>query len=90
MTDLVVATGSSNGLMSSSDKTKLDAVPTPANIVVTSDPRLSDARTPVWGAGATRPSSPTLGEMFFDTSLVAPKPIWWDSTQWVDATGTPA
>jgi hypothetical protein len=39
-------------------------------------------------SGATRPTGPfTLapGYMFFDTTLG--KPIWWDGTDWVDATG---
>lgn len=40
-------------------------------------------------AGTTRPSSPTAGQSFFDTSLgTTGKPIWWDSTQWVDANST--
>lgn len=44
--DSIVLAGATDGLMLAADKTKLDAVPTPANIVVTSDPRLSNARTP--------------------------------------------
>lgn len=44
----------------------------------------------VGGSGPTtfRPASPTLGTMYFDTTLVPPIPIWWDGAQWVDATGT--
>ena len=29
-----------------------------------------------------------IGTKYFDTDLTPPKPIWWDGTQWVDATGT--
>jgi hypothetical protein len=36
---------------------------------------------------ANRPASPTNGMPFFDSTLGIP--IWWNSTQWVDATGTP-
>jgi hypothetical protein len=44
---------------------------------------------------ATRPINPfgalPIGATIFDQSLGASgKPIWWDGTQWVDATGTPA
>lgn len=43
----------------------------------------------VWGFDATanRPANPTSGMMFFDSTLN--KPIWWNSTQWVDSSGTP-
>jgi hypothetical protein len=43
----------------------------------------------VYGYDTTvnRPASPTSGMMFFDSTLGIP--IWWDSAQWVDATGTP-
>ena len=40
------------------------------------------------GSGKTRPtltSSGDIGFMFFDTNLG--KPIWWNGTGWVDATG---
>ena len=42
----------------------------------------------VWSSGVTgsRPGSPVLGERFFDTTLG--HPIWFDSTNWVDATGS--
>jgi hypothetical protein len=41
----------------------------------------------VYGFNTTvnRPGTPTSGMMFFDSTLGIP--IWWDSTQWVDATG---
>lgn len=41
------------------------------------------------GGSANRPSNAEnlkVGVMYFDTTLK--KPIWWDGTQWVDATGT--
>ena len=38
------------------------------------------------GATAARPSSPSTGQHFFDTTLI--KPIWYNGTNWVDATGT--
>jgi len=38
------------------------------------------------GATASRPASPATGEMYFDTTLG--KPIWYDGSNWVDATGT--
>ena len=38
------------------------------------------------GTTASRPSTSVVGAQYFDTDLT--KPIWWDGTQWVDATGT--
>lgn len=44
------------------------------------------------GTTTTRPTSTMpgrwIGMPYFDTTLGYP--IWWDGTQWVDATGTPA
>lgn len=38
--------------------------------------------------GSTRPASPQLYEMYFDTSLIPkPAPIWWDGSNWVDYKG---
>ena len=39
------------------------------------------------GSGKTRPTltPDDIGFMFFDTILG--KPIWWNGTDWVDATG---
>ena len=38
------------------------------------------------GSTSGRPSSPTIGYQFFDTTIG--KPIWYNGTSWVDATGT--
>jgi len=38
------------------------------------------------GDTASRPSTTIVGQSYFDTDLT--KPIWWDGSQWVDATGT--
>ena len=40
------------------------------------------------GATASRPSSSVLGQIYFDTTLG--KPVWWDGSKFVDATGTAA
>lgn len=40
------------------------------------------------GPTADRDSPTGVGGMFFDTTHG--KPVWWDGTQWVDATGNPA
>ena len=48
------------------------------------------ARWGVWDTGdtASRPTGVQQGSMYFDTDLLIP--IWWDSTQWVNALGVPA
>lgn len=40
--------------------------------------------------GTVRPTSSVIGQPFLDTSLASGrgKPIWWNGTGWVDATGT--
>ena len=40
------------------------------------------------GATTARPTSPVKGQSYFDSTLGYP--VWYDGTQWVDATGTPA
>jgi len=45
----------------------------------------TNKRVQVANGGTTRPSSPVNYEMFFDTSLG--KPIWYNGSDWVDATG---
>lgn len=40
------------------------------------------------GATGSRPANPVTGEAFFDTTLG--QPVWWDGSDWVDATGTSA
>jgi hypothetical protein len=43
--------------------------------------------TPSAGDTASRPSTDLLvGQQYFDTDLGIP--IWWNGTDWVDATGT--
>jgi hypothetical protein len=43
--------------------------------------------TPSAGTTALRPTtSLQVGQFYFDTSLGIP--IWWNGTNWVDATGT--
>lgn len=42
------------------------------------------------GTTANRPTSPVLGQMYFDTTIATPIPIWWDGAQWVDSAGAPA
>lgn len=42
------------------------------------------------GTTADRPASPVLGQMYFDTDLTPPTPVWWDGAQWVDSAGAPA
>ena len=39
--------------------------------------------------GTTRPTNPTVGLCMFDASQEINKPIWWNGTTWIDATGTP-
>lgn len=41
----------------------------------------------IWENGVTgnRPSSPAIGQRYFDTTLG--KPIWYNGTNWVDANG---
>jgi hypothetical protein len=44
--------------------------------------------TPDSGNSASRPSAELVaGQTYFDLTLNIP--IWWDGTQWVDATGAP-
>jgi hypothetical protein len=49
---------------------------------------LEDVQKIQAGATASRPVTPTLGEMYFDTDLGLP--IWWNGTYWVDALGADA
>lgn len=45
-----------------------------------------DIAEKVSATGGTRPTAPAPGDCFFDTA--AGKPIWYNGTKWVDATGT--
>lgn len=40
--------------------------------------------------GTTRPTSSVVGQSFLDMNLASGrgKPVWWNGTGWVDATGT--
>lgn len=38
------------------------------------------------GTSANRPTASVLGQSYFDTTLG--KPVWWDGTRFVDATGS--
>lgn len=40
------------------------------------------------GTTANRPTSSVIGQRYFDTSLGNGKPIYWNGTGFVDATGT--
>lgn len=40
------------------------------------------------GASANRPTASVIGQQYFDTSLGNGKPVWWNGTGFVDATGT--
>jgi hypothetical protein len=42
------------------------------------------------GPSASRPTSSVIGQHYFDTSLASGrgKPVWWNGTGFVDATGT--
>jgi len=43
---------------------------------------------PLSGTTLNRPSASYLGQQYFDTDLVPPRPIFWDGAQWVNADGT--
>lgn len=40
------------------------------------------------GTSGKRPTSSVIGQQYFDTSLGNGKPIYWNGTGFVDATGT--
>lgn len=39
-------------------------------------------------ANNARPTNPLVGDVYFDSSISPARPIWWNGTAWVDATGT--
>lgn len=61
---------------------KLTDVPTDALSVV------SRKYVTLNGTSANRPKASVLGQHYFDTSLGNGKPVWWNGTGFVDATGT--
>jgi uncharacterized protein DUF2190 len=65
----------------------LNSSPTDGTVLVSPDSRTSAA-----GTTAARPTTVTLGFMYFDTTLAsgAGKPVWWNGTSWRDATGAAA
>ena len=40
------------------------------------------------GGTSSRPISPSTGQLYFDSDIG--KPVWYNGTQWIDATGVPA
>lgn len=65
-----IATTSTNGYMSSTDKTNLD------NYIA------NTTKHEVWLSRntASRPATPTIGQRYFDTTLG--KPVWFNGTNW--------
>jgi hypothetical protein len=61
-------------------KPKLTDIPTDALQVV------SRKYVTLNGVSASRPTASVLGQFYFDTSIN--KPVWWNGTSFVDATGT--
>ena len=57
-----------------------------ASTWVTNTPTISLLGLALGGTSATRPTYKFLYMPYFDTTLN--KPIWWNGTNWVDATGT--
>ena len=48
--------------------------------------RLEYGKTKSTGKLVDRPNNATVGTFFFDASIG--KPVWWNGSKWVDATGT--
>ena len=57
-----------------------------AGVPLLSQPTAADI-VPASGATGSRPTVHAVGQPFFDTTLGTP--IWWNSTAWVNASGTP-
>lgn len=55
------------------------------NIYINNTNAIQFVTTPSQGETADRPAAYPLGKPFFDTTIA--KPIWWNGTAWVDATG---
>ena len=49
------------------------------------DLRLVPIRPPASGQTASRPTDPRSGQMYFDTTIA--RPIWWDGSKWINASG---
>jgi hypothetical protein len=68
-----------------------DALPLQASIVLVGGATRAQIRRvnqPNFsGPAAERPAVPYEGEQYFDTSIVPPRPIWWNGAAWIDAAG---
>lgn len=40
-----------------------------------------------YGTTSNRTSTPKIGDIYFDTTISPSRPVWWNGTAWVDATG---
>lgn len=69
-----------------SNLSKVKCINTTINTSSTPEAEVYRALKPV-GTTQQRPSNPPLGYQFFDTSLSPARPIYWNGTAWVDATG---
>lgn len=85
-----VATTTTNGFMSSSDKSTLVNNTGQISVIfsILTAHMADTIRHDVWQSGdsASRPTDPIVGQRYFDKTLG--KPIWYNGTNWVDATGT--
>ena len=52
---------------------------------VTNEPIDDTTPGPLYGPTVSRPASPALAQVYFDTTL--DEPVWWDGSMWVDANG---
>ncbi len=72
------------------------SIPATTGIISNSGVALSSLQTnlsftvPVKNVTASRPATPAIGQLYFDTTLAPDgQPIWFNGTIWVDSTGTP-
>jgi len=53
-------------------------------------PEDSQTPFPLYGPTSTRPPNPAITQRYVDTTISPDaKPIWWNGSTWIDATGTP-
>jgi hypothetical protein len=55
----------------------------------TNTPTIDLLGGPLSGTTLNRPTVRPTGFMYFDTTLSPSRPIWWNGSAWVDATGNP-